>query len=154
MGPREKNSAMSETRPGARTPRVTEAHRMRARRWLGLGPSQPRESSRVRNEIAQCALLVATIEAETSNASERPSPPPADEIIEIDEEGKVVRGQHLVDALRRKAAMPCYHAQLTLLEGPIHANDNPPIYVCKLCGEQLRVTLSPATIGVSYGKPK
>jgi hypothetical protein len=45
----------------------------------------------------------------------------------------------------------CLHANLVLQEGPLHANDNPPVYRCKSCNEFLRVALTTDSIGVQFG---
>jgi hypothetical protein len=54
---------------------------------------------------------------------------------------------------RGNSMTACTHAQLIREEGPIHANDKPPMYRCQLCNEFVRVTLAPDSIGVSYGEP-
>lgn len=47
----------------------------------------------------------------------------------------------------------CTHAQLVLQGGPLHANDDPPQYRCKICNEFLCVTVTPVVIGVHFGNP-
>jgi hypothetical protein len=67
------------------------------------------------------------------------------------QEQEGVSGKPQTQANEKAPRPRCTHGILIRNEGPIHANDNPPIYSCTRCGEQVHVSWRPATIDITYG---